>query len=112
MHSTLEEREAFLKDAGYHILNYPARGLYVDLLTDSGTAAIPQSSLSALLLSDESYARQNWYYAFLDAFRDYCERGAEPQKAFLKLMDPNLSNAEFRETFMAPRGYDSMINWD
>ena len=96
VHSTLEEREAFLKDVGYNIFNYPARGLYIDLLTDSGTAAIPQSCLSALLLSDESYSRHNWYYGFLDAFRDFSERGSSPQKAFLKLMDPQLSNAEFR----------------
>ena len=89
-----------MKDVGYNIFNYPAIGLYVDLLTDSGTAAIPQSSLSALLMSDESYSRHNWYYAFLDAFRDFCERGTKPKRAFLKVMDPNLSHAEFREAFL------------
>jgi len=111
----LEEREAYLKDVGYNIFNYPARGLYVDLLTDSGTAAIPQSSLSALFQSDESYSRHNWYYGFLDAFRDFCERGSSPKKSYLKLMDPNLTNEEFRKTFMSATDIvrePSMINYD
>lgn len=38
--TTQEEREAFLRDVGYNIFNYPARGLAVDLLTDSGTGAL------------------------------------------------------------------------
>ena len=42
---TLEEREAYLKDVGYNMFNFPARALYVDLLTDSGTCALPQSCL-------------------------------------------------------------------
>ncbi len=115
MTCTREEREMYLKDVGYNIFNYPSRGLYIDFLTDSGTAAISQTSLSALLLSDESYSRHNWYYAYLDAFRDFCERGARPQKNFVKLFDPSLSHEEFRATFLP--GLDlkrepSMINYD
>lgn len=83
------------------MFNFPARALYVDLLSDSGTCALPQSCLQALLSSDEAYSRQNWYYAFLDAFRDLCERGTKPIKNYLKLFDSNLSNEEFRQTFVS-----------
>ena len=100
LRTTVAEREAFLKDVGYNMFNFPARALLIDLLTDSGTCALPQSCLSALLSSDEAYSRHNWYYAFLDAFRDLCERGSKPLKNYLKLYDSNLSHEEYRKTFV------------
>ena len=52
------------------------------------------------MLGDESYARNSWYYAFLDALRDLVERGSNPRKAFINLMDPNLSQESFRKEFI------------
>ena len=98
--TTLEEREKFLKDSGYNVFSYPARSLYVDLLTDSGTCAMTQNNLSALIMGDESYARNSWYYAFLDSLRDFTERGSRPLKVYLKLMDPSLSHEDFRQSLM------------
>ena len=111
--TTEEQRDQFLQDAGYNVFNFPARALQVDLLTDSGTCALLQSNLSALLLGDESYAWNSWYYAFLDALRDLVERGSFPRKAFLKLMDPSLSHQEFRNEFIEyGKGQDSYIHYD
>ena len=59
-----------------------------------------QSSLSTLMLGDESYARNTWYFAFLDALRDLVERGSTPKKAFLLIMDPELTHQTFRKEFM------------
>lgn len=38
--TTVEEREAILKDVEYNIFNFPAGLLTVDFLTDSGTSAM------------------------------------------------------------------------
>jgi tryptophanase len=35
-----KEREEFLIDGGYNVFSFPAKALYVDLLTDSGTSAM------------------------------------------------------------------------
>lgn len=111
--TSVEEREAYLKDVGYNMFNLPSRAVTIDLLTDSGTCALPQSCLSALLSSDEAYSRHNWYYAFLDAFRDLCERGSKPKKNYLKLFDSNLCHEEYRETFVSNKDREpSMINYD
>lgn len=109
--TTQEEREKFLVAAGYNVFSYPARALYVDLLTDSGTCAMTQNNLQALMLGDESYARNSWYYAFLDAMRDFTERGTSPKKTFLSLMDPTLSHQKFQEDFLPTLG-DSSIGYN
>jgi tryptophanase len=51
--------------------------------------------MQALMSGDESYARNIWYYAFLDALRDLLERGSNPSKLFLNLYNPDLSNKDF-----------------
>ncbi len=50
------EREEILKQAGYNVFAIPARGVYVDLMTDSGTAAMSDSQWAGIMLGDESYA--------------------------------------------------------
>jgi hypothetical protein len=58
-------------------------------------------------MGDESYARNSWYYAFLDALRDYTERGSKgAKKAYLNLLDPSLPHEEFRKKLML-KGEDS-----
>ena len=36
--TTHEERDRLLREAGYNLFHVPAQSVYVDLLTDSGTA--------------------------------------------------------------------------
>jgi len=49
----------------------------------------------AIQMADESYARNSWYYAILSAFRDFTERGTDPKKYFLKLLDVNIKSNDF-----------------
>ncbi len=65
-----EERENAIRDAGLNIFAVPADTIYVDLLTDSGTAAMSDDQWAGLMLGDESYAGSRNYYHFEAAVRD------------------------------------------
>jgi len=86
-HFTPEQREIILKKTDYNVFNFPSNMVNVDFLTDSGTAALFQPMWAALALGDESYARNNWYYTFLDAVRDFCQRGNKPNKRYLSAFE-------------------------
>jgi tyrosine phenol-lyase len=51
-----QEREMLLQQAAYNLFLLPADTILIDLLTDSGTAAMSTLQWSAMLLGDESYA--------------------------------------------------------
>ena len=68
--TTRDEREDYLKDAAYNLFLLKAENVIIDLLTDSGTAAMSADQWSALMRGDESYAGSRSFYRFEEVVRD------------------------------------------
>ncbi|HJU04788.1 MAG TPA: tryptophanase [Nitrospiraceae bacterium] len=67
--TTREERDRLLRESGYNLFHVPAESVYVDLLTDSGTAAMSDHQWAGMMLGDESYAGSKNYYHFEETVR-------------------------------------------
>jgi tyrosine phenol-lyase len=68
--TTPEEREGFLKAAGYNLFLIEARNILIDLLTDSGTSAMSTAQWGAMMRGDESYAGSESFYRMERVVRD------------------------------------------
>ncbi len=64
-----EERDQFLREAGFNLFQVPAESVYVDLLTDSGTSAMSDRQWAGLMVGDESYAGSKNFYHFQETVR-------------------------------------------
>ena len=104
------QRLAAIEQAGYNTFLLRSRDVFIDMLTDSGTNAMSDNQLAAMMVSDDAYAGGESYYKLADAVRDvlgfeFClpahqGRAAEHllAKVFVKPGDQILMNYHFTTT--------------
>lgn len=68
--STPQQREQWLVEVGHNLFRLPAERVLIDLLTDSGTAAMSAAQWGAMMVGDESYAGARSWYRFEQVVRD------------------------------------------
>jgi tyrosine phenol-lyase len=68
--TTIEEREEFLRSGFYNPFLIRAENVLIDLLTDSGTAAMSAAQWAGMMQGDESYAGARSFYRFEEVVRD------------------------------------------
>ncbi|MBI2808834.1 MAG: tryptophanase [Planctomycetes bacterium] len=68
--TTPEQREAILRRAAFNVFQVPAEEVIIDLLTDSGTAAMSAEQWAGMIRGDESYAGGRSWFRFETVLRE------------------------------------------
>jgi len=107
---TRKQREERIKQAAYNVFRLDATDIYIDLLTDSGTAAMSNRQWAALMMGDETYAGAISFRRFESVVKDLtrknfvvpCHQGRSAENLFfstiLKKGDYVPNNTHFDTT--------------
>jgi tryptophanase len=99
-----------IEQAGYNTFLLRSRDIFLDMLTDSGTNAMSDNQLSAMMVADDAYAGSESFYKLADAVQEilgfsyvmpvHQGRAAEHllAKSFVKPGDVVLMNYHFTTT--------------
>ena len=66
----VRERLRAIEEAGYNTFLLRTRSIFLDMLTDSGTNAMTDNQLAAMMQSDDAYAGSESFYKLADAVSD------------------------------------------
>ena len=64
------QRLRAIEQAGYNTFLLRTRDVFLDMLTDSGTNAMSDNQLAAMMVADDAYAGGESYYKLLDSVRE------------------------------------------
>ena len=62
----IDQRLRAIEEAGYNTFLLRTRDVFIDMLTDSGTNAMSDNQLAAMMVSDDAYAGGESYYKMLE----------------------------------------------
>ncbi len=65
-----QERLAAMIDSGYNTFLLRTRYIFLDMLTDSGTNAMSDNQLAAMMVADDAYAGSESYYKLTEAIKE------------------------------------------
>ena len=106
----VRQRLKAIEEAGYNTFLLRTRDIFLDMLTDSGTNAMSDNQLAAMMVADDAYAGCESFYKLADAVKEILNfrytipvhqgRAAEHllAKAFVKPGDVVLMNYHFTTT--------------
>ena len=66
---SVDERLRALEKGGFNTFCLPSKDVFIDLLTDSGTNAMSDKQLSAMMIADDAYAGSESFVRLTDAVR-------------------------------------------
>ena len=106
----IQRRLKAIQEAGYNTFLLRTRDVFLDMLTDSGTNAMSDNQLAAMMVADDAYAGSETFYRLADAVQEvlgfrytipvHQGRAAEHllAKTFVKPGDVVLMNYHFTTT--------------
>lgn len=65
-----KDRLRAIEEGGYNTFLLRTRDVFMDMLTDSGTNAMSDNQLAAMMVSDDAYAGSESFYKLADAVQD------------------------------------------
>ena len=66
----IDQRLKAIEEGGYNTFSLRTRDIFLDMLTDSGTNAMSDNQLAAMMVSDDAYAGCESFYKLASAIKD------------------------------------------